>query len=289
MELNKFQEELYKRIINSPPHDHFFINLPRKEGKTFICRKLNKDVVTTYLYEGGLRDYSEMLIIDNAEKITKEQWSEIMYWATDKTKKVVALGTSDDKENFFFKFATSNYKNCFYYTRDMIPEESRRTDTPEIVEFFFGLTKNMNRFKNKSSLHIADNWIDAWTEGEVLKRLEALRYLMKNGVDRFLGLRFLDHFGFDTNLFHIGLLDDFCFAAKNNLDYDRYMKPDREDLEIYFDFCMAGQNVPTDKKERIIDQMQRNGVDCADLYNAFTLTFNQSNVIDEVLKIKKNE
>jgi hypothetical protein len=40
IKLTPFQEKIYKMIVDSTFHKHFIVSLPRREGKTTLCKKI---------------------------------------------------------------------------------------------------------------------------------------------------------------------------------------------------------------------------------------------------------
>lgn len=86
------------------------------------------------------RDNHNVIVVDNAERLSYDEWMKLMIWAKGKDKKMIAFGTVSEENNTFTKLVTSGKEGCYYYTMDKISEESRRTDTPEIVDYFFKMS-----------------------------------------------------------------------------------------------------------------------------------------------------
>lgn len=139
-QLTKFQGRILQMIQDSSFHKHFFISLPRREGKTTLCRELGYCLEkSTFYHKDANFNYFNVIIIDDAEILTFDEWAEIMIWATTKTKKLIAFGTVSCEDNTFTKLVTSGKDGCYQYTMDHIPEESRITDIPEIFDYFLKL------------------------------------------------------------------------------------------------------------------------------------------------------
>ena len=148
---------------------NLFVALPRRYGKSSLAIEIDYNIRKKYSYpqiyfftksnkklDNRQLDNSNILIIDNASKVSVDEWFQIIQWIRQKGNKLFAIDTLSSDDNAFSVYIDKGFDDTLKITAKDYSPPHLYEELPQFAKFFYSFhEEQLFNEIGKSYLHKA--------------------------------------------------------------------------------------------------------------------------------------